>query len=164
MDFVKQGIRPSNEKVLSYAEEQAADKRIKDLETELMGKEVQQGLSFQPKDIQTIEKWLAHYKKMKANMGATKFEGKDRTQAEIEMRRIIQAIEKKWNGHIPSYQELWINQRAGIQYLQLVQNWIRLNVDREYGELVKRWKYLRRRMEPDDPNADNVLHLFDRRR
>ena len=160
----KKGLRPSEEKVLSYAEEKAAEQRIKDLENELSGGEVGQGLSFQPKNIQTVEKWLNHYKKMKAGMGAHKYTGKDREQAEIEIRKIEQALAQKWGGRIPSYSELWINQKQGIQYLNLVQQWVKHNADRQYNELIRRWKYLRRRMEPDDPHADNVLHLFDRKR
>lgn len=162
--LVKKGLRPEKEPVWSYAEEKAAELRIKDFENEVMGKEVQQGLSFQPKDINAVEKWLAHYKKMKASLGARRYDGKDRVQAEVELRRIEQRIAQKWGGKIPSYQELWINQRAGIDYLKLVQTWVRLNADREYGELIRRWKTLRRGMEPEDPSADNVLHLFDKRR
>lgn len=161
---VKKGIRPDgNEKVLSYAEEKSMSDRIRDFESELSGKEVQQGLSYQPKDVQAVEKWLNHYKKMKSTMGAQRFEGKERADAEMELKRIEQQIARKWNGRIPSYQELWITHRAGAQYLDLVQTWVRLNKDREYGAFISRWKYLRRRREPEDPNADNVLHLFDRR-
>lgn len=162
---VKKGVRPGEGKVLSYAEEKAMNDRIKDLENEFMGKEIQQGLSFQPRDIQTVEKWLNHYKQMKSSMGAQRYEGKERLQAEIELRRIDQAVTQKWGGRIPSYQELWVTPKSGgIQYLNLVQMWVKLNADREYSELIRRWRYLRRRMEPSDPNADNILHLFDRRR
>jgi hypothetical protein len=160
---IKRGVRPGEGKVLSYAEEKAADQRIKDFENELMGKEVAQGLSFTPDKIQAVEKWLAHYKKMKSQMGAHRYEGKERGEAEVEIRRIEQRIAVKWGGRIPSYQELWITQKQGIQYLNLVQQWVKHNADREYNELIRRWKYLRRRMEPEDPHADNVLHLFDRR-
>lgn len=162
--IVKKGVRPSEGKVLSFAEEKAADDRIKELESQLMGKEVQQGLSFEPRDVKTIENWLAHYKKMKANQGAQKFEGTERVSAEMELRRIEDAIRVCWGGRIPNYSELWINQRAGIDYLNLVQKWVKLNANREFHELIRRWKYIRRRMEPEDPNADNILHLYDRKR
>jgi hypothetical protein len=157
---VKKGIRPAQTDTLSFAEEKAAEQRIRDLEAELSRTEVQQGLSYEPKDIQGIEKRLAHYKALKTGKGAKRFEGQERVQAEVEIRRIEQALARKWGGRVPTYQEYWQNQRAGISYLKLVNKIVELNRDREYAELVRRWKVLRRGMEPDDPVADNVLHLF----
>lgn len=161
---VKKGFRPENSRVMSYAEERAAEERIKDLEAEMMGKEVRQGLTYQPKDIQTVEKWLAHYKQLKASRGAVRLEGKERVQAEVELRRIEDRIRVIWGGKIPSFQEIWITPRAGIDYLNLVNKFVELGKNREFHELVRRWKSIRRQMEPSDPNADNILHLYDRKR
>jgi hypothetical protein len=161
MDFVKSGIRPDKERVLSVQEERFASNKIQELEKVMEGKETQQGLSFEPRDIQSVEKWLTHYKALKARGGATRFEGKERAQAEMELRRLVDAIAKKWGGKIPSWEEYNITPRnGGIRYHQLRDRIVKINKDREYAELIRRWKYVRRRMEPDDESADSVLHLF----
>ena len=153
-------VRPDQGKVLSYAEERALDEKIKQLESEADGKEIQQGLSYTPKDSGLIKKHLEQLKQIKASGSAQKFQGNERREAEVEIRRIEQMIAKKWGGRIPTLREYWVTPKAGIDYLRLVDRIVKLNKDREYAEMIRRWKYLRRRMDPEDVLADNVLNLF----
>jgi hypothetical protein len=153
-------IRPDREKVLSFAEERAVKEKIKTLEAELGGTEVQQGLSYTPRDPAILKKHLERLKQIESSGSAQRYEGNERREAEVEIRRIEQMIAKKWGGRIPTFDEYWVKPTAGIRFLKMRDTIVRLNKDREYAELIRRWKSLKRRMEPDDELSDNVLNLF----
>ena len=153
-------IRPDREKILSFAEERAVNEKIKQLKSELGGTEVQQGLSFTPKDPGLLKKHLERLEQIKSAGSAQRFEGTERREAEVEIRRIEQMIAKKWGGRVPTFDEYWVKPTAGIRFLKMKETIVRLNKDREYAELIRRWKALKRRMEPEDELSDNVLNLF----
>lgn len=153
-------FRPAK-RVLSYAEERFLDEKKTQLEAALNNKELQQGVNFEHRDKPLLEKRLAELKQIKNRFGAVRVEGRERAQSELEIKRIEQAIPRKWGGRIPSYAEYWMRPKeGGIRYLNLVDKIASLNSDPEYTELVKRWKYLRRRMEPEDKRISSTLHLF----
>lgn len=154
------GIRPR--RVMSFGEEQYLDDKIKYLEAQKGRKEIQQGVSHDPKDIKGLDKRLDELKTIKNRYGAVRLEGKERMQAELEIKRLEDLMAKKWGpGGFPSYAQYWMRPKeGGIQYLNLVDKIYRLNADREYAEYMRRWKYLRRCLEPDDRNIDSTLHLF----
>lgn len=148
-------------RVLSFAEEQFLDAKKKDIERDIQRGEVQQGVNFEPKDIKNLQKRLDDLKTIKNRYGAVRLAGKEREQAEKEIKLIEARIAVKWGGRIPSYTEYWQKPKdGGIHYLNLVDKIAELNSDREYSELVKRWKYLRRRLEPENKRIDSVLNLF----
>lgn len=153
-------FRPAK-RVLSVQEEDFLDAKRKDLEHALNNKEMQQGVNFEHRDRPLLEKRLAELKAIKDRYGAVRLEGRERVQAEVEIKRLEQAIARKWGGRVPSYSEYWMRPKdGGIRYLNLVDKIADLNRDPEYAEYIKRWKYLRRRMEPKDRRIDSTLHLF----
>lgn len=152
---------PKSHRVLSYAEEQFIDAKQKDIERDLRKGELQQGVNFEPKDLKSLEKRLNDLKQIKSRYGAVRLTGKEREQAEKELKLLEARIAAKWGGRIPSYTEYWQRPKeGGIHYLNLVDKIADLNRDAEYCELIRRWKYLRRRMEPENKRIDSVLHLF----
>jgi hypothetical protein len=151
----------SNRRVMSYSEEQFLKEKEKQIEKELKRGELQQGVNYEPKHVEILEKRL---KELKANLnryGAQRFSGQERVQAEKELKLIEERIRQMWGGNIPSYVEYWMRPKeGGIHYMNLVDKIVELEQSREYGELVRRWKYLRRRLEPENRRIDSILHLF----
>lgn len=148
-------------KVLSHAEDKFLAEKEKQIEADLSRREIQQGVTFEPKDPQILEKRLAEVKKLRQNANMQRLEGSERVRAESELKKIEDIFAKKWGGRIPTHSEYWMRPKeGGIQYLNLVDRISRLNKDREYQELIKRWKFLRRGLEPDDKHIDNTMNLF----
>lgn len=153
-------FRPAK-RVLSWKEEDFLDQKRKDLEHAMNSKEIQQGLNFEHRDKAVLQKRIDELKSIKNRYGAVRLENRERVQAEVEIQRLEKAIAKKWGGRVPTYAEYWTRPKeGGIRYLQLRDKIANLNRDAEYSEYVKRWKYLRRRMEPEDRQIDSTLHLF----
>ncbi len=153
-------FRPAK-RVLSWKEEDFLDQKVKDLENAKYNKEIQQGVNFEHRDKALIDRKLSELKTIKSRYGAERIEGNERAQAELELKRLERAIAQKWGGRVPTHAEYWIRPKeGGIRYLQLRDKIANLNRDQEYAEYVKRWKSIRRRMEPADKTIDSTLHLF----
>lgn len=151
----------SAKRVMSWKEEDFLNQKMKDLENAKNNKEIQQGVNFEHRDKPLLEKKLAELKTIKSRYGATRLDGRERVQAEMESKRLEQAIARKWGGRVPTYAEYWVRPKeGGLRFMQLRDKIANLNRDVEYAEYVKRWKSIRRRMEPDDRNIDSILHLF----
>lgn len=160
---LRKGAAPfrSAKRVLSWKEEDFLNQRAKDLEHSLHSKELQQGVNFEHRDKALLEKKLSELKSIKNRYGATRLDGQDRVKAEMELKRLETAIAQKWGGRVPTYQEYWVTPKlGGIRYMTLVNKIAKLNADPEYSAYVQRWKYVRRRMEPEDRLIDSTLHLF----
>jgi len=153
------GHRPSRS--LSYGEEKYLNEQINYLEDQKSRKEVQQGVNYDPRDMHLVNKKLAELKTVRGQHATVRLEGKERVQAELELKQIEDAIAKKWGGKLPTYAEYWMNQKqGGIHYLNLVNKIYKLNKDLEYAALISRWKSIRRGLEPEDKDISNTLHLF----
>ena len=149
------------QRVLSYAEEKFLDAKQKDIERDIRHGELQQGVNFEPKEIKNLQKRLDDLKTVKNRYGAVRLSGKEREQAEKEIKLIEARVAVKWGGRIPTYTEYWQRPKeGGIHFQNLVDKITELNSDREYQELIKRWKFLRRGLEPQNKRIDSVLHLF----
>lgn len=148
-------------RVLSYNEEKFIDEKLKQLTRERGHGELQQGVQFEPKNVKALDKKLGELKAIKNRYGAIRLSGSERVQAEKEIKMLESRIAQKWGGRVPSYSEYWMKPKdGGIKYLNLVDKIDELNRDREYSEIIRRWKYLRRSLEPENKRIDSVLHLF----
>lgn len=157
---LRRGMVPRSNRVLSYAEDKFLAEKEKQMESDLSRKELSQGVNWEPKDEKVLRSRLADVKAIRNKFTAERLSGKERVQAEKEITLIEQALAKKWGGKIPSHSEYWMRPKeGGIRYLGLVDSIARVNSDPEYSELIKRWKYLRRGLEPNDRRIDNTMHL-----
>ena len=147
-------------RVLSYAEEDALKSKVRVLEDNLKGKELQQGVKIEPRDIKAQEEKLRHMKEVLRQGGAVRLEGRERVHAEMEIKRLEEEMKKMWGGKFPTYAEHWTTPKAGMAYRNYVNKIVNLNRSKQYGELVRRWKYLRRRLEPQDALIDSTMQLF----
>lgn len=150
-------------KILSFQEEKAIKDKVHQLEDNIKGKEIQQGVKVEPRDIKALEAKLRGMREVLNQGGAVRLEGRERVHAEMEIKRLEEEIKKMWGGSIPSYDEHWMTAKAGIRYRSYVNKLVFLNSSRKYAELVRRWKYLRRRLEPQDSRIDSTMHLFSTR-
>lgn len=145
---------------LSYVEEKALREKEAWLDSVVKRKELQQGVNHDPKDVNAARKKLSMIRSQLSNYAPVRAEGQERVRIEMELKKIHEQIRIKWGGKIPTHDEYWIRPKeGGIRYLHLRDKLVRLGRDREYSELVKRWQFLRRRLEPQDSNISNTLNL-----
>lgn len=145
-------------KHLSFAEEQSLNQKIQNLEDAKDGVELKnaQGVTTETKDPKAINAQLAHLKKIKEAQTVERAVGAERDKLEKEEALLRARLDPKM-----SWDEYSMTQRKhGMRYQRLVQQIGKWNSDQQYQTDMKRWKYVRRRLDPDDPNVSNVMHLF----
>lgn len=147
--------------ILSFNAERTISQKVKQLEDDIKGKEIQQGVKIEPRDIRVLEQKLRGMRETLKQGAASRLEGRERQQAEMEIKRLEEAMKKFWGGRFPSQEEHWITPKAGgIRYRNYVNKITQINSSKQYAELIRRWKHLRRRLEPSDPDISNTLHLM----
>lgn len=144
---------------LGYSEERSLRDKEKWLESVYKRKEIQQGVAHDPKDLNRIKQKLEDVRSQ-LRFAPTRASGSERVQIEMELKKTEERMRQLWGGKIPTWSEYWQRPKeGGIHYLMLRDKIVELNQSREYSELVKRWQFLRRRLEPQDKNIANTIHL-----
>lgn len=147
---------------LSFAEERSLREKEKWLDGVYKKKEVSQGVTHDPKDLSRVKSKLDSVRSQ-LKFAPVRAEGKERLQIEIEVKRIEQRMAQFWGGSFPTWEEHWIKPKdGGIRYNKYRDKIVEVNKSAEYANLHRRWKFLRRRLEPQDPNISNSLHLYRR--
>jgi hypothetical protein len=145
-------------KHLSYAEEQTLKQKIQQLEDARDGVEVKgaQGVVNQAKDKKIVSANLDRLKKIQEAQAVQRADGVERAELEKEEKILRDRLDPgmTWDQYSTT------QRKHGMRYQKLVGQIQKWNSDQKYQADVARWKYIRRRLDPDDPNISNTMHLF----
>ena len=142
---------------LSHGEEKSLDHQISDLENQVKGSEIVQGLNHEVRDKGAVERRIAELKRIRETRSVTRATGRE---AEAIEREVASLTEKLQVG-MPTWKDYsFLKRKDGMNYIQL-RNWIvKSELDETRKSMIARWKYLKRRLDPDDPHAASMMNLF----
>lgn len=144
---------------LSYSEERSLREKRQWFDSIYKKKEIQQGVAHDPKDLARVKSKIDAIDNQ-LRFAPTRAVGAERVRIEMELKRIEEEIAKMWGGKIPTWAEYWTRPKeGGIHYANLRDKLVKLNQSAEYSNLIRRWQFLRRRLEPQDRNIASTLHL-----
>ena len=142
---------------LSYGEERSLDRQINDLENQSEGSEIVQGLSHQVRDKQLVQKRIAELKRIRETRCVRRAVGREAD----EITREVEALTTKLQKGMPSWETYaFTRRREGMRYIRLRDWIIKSEMDQTRRNMIIRWKYLKRRLDPDDPHAASIINLF----
>lgn len=145
---------------LSFSEERALREKEQYLDSVYKKKEIAQGVTHDPKDLNRIRTKLEGVRDQ-LRFAPERAEGHERVKIEAEIKRVEDEMAKFWGGTFPTWEEHWINPKSGgIRYNVYRDRIVQVNKSKEYADLFRRWQFLRRRLEPQDPNIASSLHLY----
>lgn len=145
-------------KHLGFAEQKALEEQIRQLQDAHDEVEVEgaQGVKHETRDRKGLSQRLAHLKKIHDAQKVVEATGAERENLEKEEKILRERLDPKM-----SWDEYSMTQRKhGMRYQRLVAQIQKWNSDPKYQADMKKWKYIRRRLDPNDPNISNVMHLF----
>ena len=143
---------------LSLKEEEVLKKRKALLEDIRDGREIVQGVSYESKNPKQIEDEISAIDKELQFRSVKAAVGNERA----EVVRELKILEEDLRKGMPSW-DTFVNtkKRDGTSFLKL-RNWIIKNeTDPLRRSKVKRWKFLRRRLDPTDPYVADTMFLFE---
>ena len=115
-----------------------------------------QGVVHETKDKKVLSQRLSQLKKIHDAQKVEEARGEERVNLEKEEEILRKRLDPKM-----TWDEYSMTQRKhGIRYQKLVTQIQKWNSDPVYQADIKKWKYIRRRLDPQDPNISNVMHLF----
>jgi hypothetical protein len=144
-------------KPLMAAEEAVIRKKIRDLEDILNEAEIVQGVNHKASNKQAIQAEKQRLEHILLTRSVQEATGNDRLAIEREVKALQEDLQKG----MPSWNEFMNTTRKhGMNYVKL-RNWIlKCESDPERRRKIERWKYLKRRLDPTDPDASNTMQLF----
>lgn len=143
---------------LSLKEEEVLKKRKALLEDIRDGREIVQGVSYESKNPKQIEDEISAIDKELQFRSVKAAVGNERA----EVVRELKILEEDLRKGMPSW-DIFVNtkKRDGTSFLKL-RNWIIKNeTDPLRRSKIKRWKFLRRRLDPTDPYVADTMFLFE---
>ena len=143
---------------LSLKEEEILKKRRALLEDIRDGREIVQGVSYESKNPKQVEEEIEAITKELQFRSVKAAVGSDRQEVVKELKILEEDLRKQ----MPSW-EIFVNtkKRDGTAFLKL-RNWIMKNeTDPVRRSKIKRWKFLRRRLDPTDPYIADTMFLFE---
>jgi hypothetical protein len=146
------------QKSLSFAEEKALDEKISYLQDVKDGVELKdaQGVNHQVKDSKALDENLSRMKAIREAHGVQRVMGPERVELEKQEKLLREKLDPGMTWH-----EYMNTKRSdGMRFIRLVEKIRKWNSDPIYQRDVKTWKSIRRRLDPDDANASNVMNLF----
>ena len=144
---------------LSHSEERSLREKEQWLESIYKKKEIQQGVAHDPRDLARVKTKLEAIRRQ-LQFAPQRAVGNERVRVEMEIKKVEDRIKILWGGKIPSWTEYWMRPKeGGIHYNALRDKLVELNQNKEYSDLIRRWQFLRRRLEPQDKNIASTLHL-----
>ena len=145
---------------LGFSEERALREKEQWLDSMYRKKEINQGVSHNPKDLAKVKQKLDAVRDQ-LRYAPTRAEGKERVQIEMEIKRLEESMAKSWGGKFPTWEEHWITPKSGgVRYNMYRDRIVEVNKSKEYAQLFRRWQFLRRRLEPQDASIANSMHLY----
>lgn len=145
-------------KTLSFSEEKVLETKIRQLQDASDGIEVEgmQGVNYQARDKKVVDEKLAKLKEMQAANKVERATGPEREKLEIREKLLRAELDPG----ISYDKYISLRRKDGIPYLKLVQQIVKFDADNVRQQKISEWKRIRRRLEPEDRDASNVMHLF----
>jgi len=142
---------------LSHGEEKSIDRQLEDLEKQIEETEIVQGLSHQAHDKGAVQRRISELRRIRETRSVRRAVGREREAIEREVQSLTATLQEG----MPSWTEyVGLRRRDGMRYIKL-KNWIlQTEQDQNRQRMILRWKYLRRRLDPDDPHAADMMNLF----
>jgi hypothetical protein len=142
---------------LSMQEEQVMKKRLRLLEDMRDDVEIMQGVNYEAKDPAKLDAEIARLKQSLSTKSVQAATGAERDS----VLREISSLEEDLKKGMPKW-DIYANtrRRDGMAYVKLKNQIMKWESDPERKRKVARWKYLRRRLDPSDPDIANTMHLF----
>jgi len=148
---------PTTRPGLSLGEEQSLDRQIGDLEKQVDGKEIAQGLKHEAPNRANTQKRIAELRRIRETRSVRKAVGPERDSVEMELNKLTTELQVG----MPTWKEYaFTRKKDGPVYNQLKQWIIRAETNPERRQRIVRWKYLRRRLDPSDPYISSTTRLF----
>lgn len=145
---------------LSYSEERSLREREQWLDAIYKKKEIQQGVTHDPKDLARVKAKLDAVRHQ-LRFSPARAVGNERVRLEMEIKKIEERLKQFWGGKFPTWTEYNMRPKeGGIHYNYLRDKLVELNQSQEFCNLTRRWQFLRRRLEPQDRNIANTINLF----
>lgn len=146
------------QKSLSLAEEKALNEKINYLEDVRDGVEIKdaQGVTHEVKDPKALEENIRRLKSIRDTQSVEMATGSERVALEKEEALLRERLDPgmSWDEYMNT------KRRDGMRFIKLVNKIQQWNSDAQRQSDIKRWKYIRRRLDPQDPNASNTMNLF----
>lgn len=147
-----------NAKILSIGEEKAIDKAVNDLKDIRDEVEIAQGVNFEAKNKGDINKKIADLERIKRNHSVPQLSDGERQKALTELRD----LEVDLRRDMPTWRNYERSRpQDGAAHHAMVRLIVKWEGDALRRAKVQRWKTLRRLTNPDDPQASNVMYLFE---
>lgn len=144
-------------RTLSYGEEKDLDKRIQDVRDSLGGKEVMQGVNMNAPNVQLARKKLQQLEAIKTSQGVGELSDKEKTKIEEEEKLLREDLQKG----MPSWDEYERSRpKDGPRHHRLVDWIVRSDADPVRQQKIRRWKTLRRYLDPHNSRAAHTENLF----
>jgi hypothetical protein len=148
-------------RTLSYGEQKDLERRIQDLHDAAGGKELVQGVNITAPNKEMMNRQLKHLQNTLASQGVGEVAEKERVEMEKECRMIEDKIRTGFPGRPMPTWSAFVSSRPkdGPRHDKIVAWDLWFNNDPTVQQLVRRWKTLRRHLDPHDPKASHVSHL-----
>lgn len=152
-----EGTKVAANRPLTLAEERALDQQIQEAEDQLDEVERKQGINYTTENREATENKLRELRKVRASRAVVEASGREREKIEAEANAIRSELQKD----MPSWAEYSMTTRKdGPKYIRLKNLIVKWELDPVRRQKVSRWKYLRRRLDPSDPQIANTMYLF----
>lgn len=144
-------------RTLSYGEQKNLEAKIQEIEDALGSKELVQGVNMNTPNRQKNVQELKRLKGILASQGVSQVSDKEKKDYEKEEELLRQDLQKgmpswdKYQGSRP---------KDGPRHDKVVDWVVRSNEDIVRQQKIRRWKTLRRHIDPSNPKAAHVMHLF----
>jgi len=148
-------IKRLGKKPLDYAEEKALREEKSHIDDVLDGVELRQGVTHEVVDSAALEERKRNIDKALEG-SAERATGSERVQLEKrekQLREYLQSRNVSWKVHTRT------RPSDGIEYSELVDHQHALNADQKYQRMVKEWKAISRRLEPENTRAGDTRYL-----
>lgn len=143
---------------LSLWEEERLKKRLALLEDMRDGKEIVQGVAYDPRNPKKLDEEIESIKKELDMRSVKAAVGSDRQEVVRELKSLEEDLRKNmptWDHYVGT------RRRDGIAYVKLVNSIIQNESDPIRRKKIHRWKFLRRRLDPTNPYIANTMYLFE---
>lgn len=144
-------------RTLSYGEQKSLESKIQDHKDALGGKEVLQGLNVNSPNVVVSRREIKRLEGILSSQGIGEISEEERGKIAVELKALTADLQKgmpSWDRYISS------RPKDGPRHDRMI-NWINTtNADPVRQQKIKRWKTLRRYLDPHNPKASHVMHLF----
>lgn len=151
-------------RTLNYGEEKFIKQKIQDLEDTIQGRELvgTQGVHLTANNIVKVRRQVDELKTVLKTQGVREISEKERVEMEKECRMIEEKIRNGFPGYAMPSWDRYVGSRPkdGPRHDRLVDWCTWFNSNSVVQNLVKRWKSLRRHLDPMNPKSSHVMYLF----